>query len=43
MRFLIDRVIQEEDWDVYNKHNIVDKQFSISIAHVQSRGGLLLT
>jgi hypothetical protein len=40
--FLIDRVIQEEGFYVYNMHNVVDKHFSISIVPVQSRGGSLV-
>jgi hypothetical protein len=36
--FLIDRVIQEEGYYVYNMYNIVEKDFSISIAPEQSRG-----
>jgi hypothetical protein len=40
--FLEDRVIHEEVLYVYNIH-IVEKRFSISIAHVRSRGGLLVT
>jgi hypothetical protein len=38
----IDRVIQKEGLYVYNSHNIVEKHFSISIAHVRSWGGLLV-
>jgi hypothetical protein len=43
MRFLlIDKANQEEDLYVYNTHNILEKHFSISIASVRSRGGLLV-
>jgi hypothetical protein len=37
--FLLDRVIQENGWHVYNMHSVVEKQFNISIASVRSRGG----
>jgi hypothetical protein len=35
--FLTDKVIQEEGF-MTNRHNIIQKQFSIGIAHVGSRG-----
>jgi hypothetical protein len=40
--FLIYRVYQEEDFNVYNMHNIVDKHFIISIVSMQSRNGSLV-
>jgi hypothetical protein len=39
---LIDKVILEEGLYVYNMHNIVQKDFSFSIAPVQSRSGSLV-
>jgi hypothetical protein len=41
--FLIDRVIQEKDSYVYNMHNIVEKQFSISIVPERSRAWSLVS
>jgi hypothetical protein len=40
--FLIGRVIYDDGLYAYNIHNIEEKHFSISIAHVRSRGGLLV-
>jgi hypothetical protein len=40
--FLVDRVVQEEGLYVYKMHNIAEKHFSIGIAPVRSRGGLLV-
>jgi hypothetical protein len=42
MRFLIERVVQDEGVYVYNVHNIVEKHFSISIAHARGRGRSLV-
>jgi hypothetical protein len=41
MSFFYGQSNQEEGVSVYNIHNIVEKHFSVSIAPVQSRGGLL--
>jgi hypothetical protein len=42
MRFLVDRVIQEEGLYVSNMQNVVEKHISISFAPVRSRGGSLV-
>jgi hypothetical protein len=39
---IYNRVIQEEGLYVYNMHNIVEKDFSMTIAPVRSRGGSLV-
>jgi hypothetical protein len=41
--FLIDIIINEEGFYVYNLYNIVDEHFSIGIEPVRSRGGSLVT
>jgi hypothetical protein len=40
--FLTDIVIQEKRLYENNMHNVLEKHFNISIAHVRSRGGSLV-